>query len=223
MFLTCISDYSDIQSEPGTTDCGEGGIHKFLRTEGHDSKFHIIQEIWEWGRVQKQASGRIIIHTPLRQGRDSQGYTHVGCPRSLLKSWDLHRAEPCVRWLQRQLSLWKRQQKNQGHQKGPSALLSQEETLGRKDSVLEKVMQHQDTTQEKQKCPEPLLQRSLWEEWPWLGGGNPRQGAGDGWWPCCPESTQTQRTWAGEPRLGVRPTWAKSFLFSPPEPRFYCF
>lgn len=159
MFLTCISDYSDVQSEPGTTDCGEGGIHKFSRTEGHDSKFHIIQEIWEWGRVQKQASGRITIHTPLRQGRDSQGYTHVGCPRSLLRLTEGRTL--CKMASKAAQAREKDKQKNQGHQKGPSALLSQEETLGRKDSVLEKVMQHQDTTQGKQKCPEPLLRCSL--------------------------------------------------------------
>lgn len=85
VFLTRVSDCSDVQSDPGTADCGEGGIHKFSRAEGYGSKFHFIQEIWEWGRVQKQTSCRIIIHTPLRQGRDGRGYTREDCPRSSLK------------------------------------------------------------------------------------------------------------------------------------------
>lgn len=70
--------------------------------------------------------------------------------------------------------------------KGLSALLSQEETLGRRDSLLEKAMQHQDTTQGKRKCPKPVpalqsLRRMTLVRGMEIPGkaGNPKQTAED--------------------------------------------
>ena len=71
-----------------------------------------------------------------------------------------------------------------GNGKGSfSALFSQEEKLGRKDSLLEKGMRHQNTTQRKQKCLKSVLRlQSLRRITPvtGVGDGNLRQGATDG-------------------------------------------
>lgn len=47
-------------------------------------------------------------------------------------------------------------ERTKGTERALTALLSQEEAAGRRDSLLEKAMQHQDTTQGKRKCPKPV-------------------------------------------------------------------